>query len=75
MNYMTFKKPCDDFLVFYWLSLTSLTGLCYIMFTGKTTAGKLELYFSVFSDGESSMSFTGSANCTVCSLFENLTQY
>ena len=29
------------------------------MFTGGTTTGKLELYFSMFSDGESSMSFTG----------------
>ena len=29
------------------------------MFIGGTAAGKLQLYFSMFSDGESSMSFTG----------------
>jgi len=70
-----FNSQVDDFdeLLFSYIASSGggnrdAVGLTWDEFTdgfetfldkGGTTAGKLELYFSIFSDGESSMSFTG----------------
>ncbi|KAL9985807.1 hypothetical protein ACROYT_G008254 [Oculina patagonica] len=47
-NRNSVELTCDEFA----------DGFETFLDKGKTSAGKLELYFSVFSDGESSMSFT-----------------
>lgn len=43
----------------------------YFMSTGGTSAGKLELYFTVFSDGQLAMSFTGNVRHVMTTVYEH----